>query len=118
MGELERERQAKAAAGAWTIGQAFGSRKVILLASVYFFALVGLYGFNFWFPTILKRATGLPNLTVTLIAALPYLLGALLMLWNGWHPDRTADPRCPTRLILSFFSPFLLLPFIFSLSIF
>src|SRR6202047_591444 len=93
MGELQREREAKAAAGAWTVSQALGSRKVILLASVYFFALVGLYGFNFWFPTILKGATGLPNLTVTLIAALPYLLGVVVMLWNGWHFDRTGERR-------------------------
>jgi ACS family tartrate transporter-like MFS transporter len=100
VGELQREKQAKAAARAWTVTQALGNGKVILLASVYFFALIGLYGFNFWFPTILKRATGLPNLTVTLIAALPYLLGIVAMLWNGWHSDRTGERRWHTSLIL------------------
>jgi ACS family tartrate transporter-like MFS transporter len=109
MGELQREREAKNAAGAWTVSQALASRKVILLASVYFFALVGLYGFNFWFPTILKRATGLPNLTVTLIAALPYLLGVVVMLWNGWHSDRTGERRWHTCLILFFCGAFMAL---------
>ncbi len=109
MGELQREREAKTVAGAWTISQALRSRKVILLASVYFFALVGLYGFNFWFPTILKRATGLPNLTVTLIAALPYLLGVVVMLWNGWHSDRTGERRWHTCLILFFCGAFMAL---------
>jgi ACS family tartrate transporter-like MFS transporter len=109
MGELQREKQAKAAAGTWTIRQALGNRKVILLASVYFFALIGLYGFNFWFPTILKRATGLPNLTVTLIAALPYLLGVVAMLWNGWHSDRTGERRWHTGLILFFCGAFMAL---------
>jgi len=108
-GELQREREAKAAAGAWTVSQALGSRKVILLASVYFFALVGLYGFNFWFPTILKRATGLPNLTVTMIAALPYLLGVIVMLWNGWHSDRTGERRWHTGSILFFCGAFMAL---------
>ncbi len=84
----------------WTIRQALGQRDVILLALVYFLALVGLYGFNFWFPTILKRATGLPNLTVTLIAALPYLLGTFLMVWNGWDSDRTGERRWHTAIIL------------------
>jgi ACS family tartrate transporter-like MFS transporter len=109
MGELQREKQAKAAARAWTVTQALGNGKVILLASVYFFALIGLYGFNFWFPTILKRATGLPNLTVTLIAALPYLLGIVAMLWNGWHSDRTGERRWHTSLILFFCGAFMAL---------
>jgi ACS family tartrate transporter-like MFS transporter len=107
IGELQREKQAKAAARAWTVTQALGNSKVILLASVYFFALIGLYGFNFWFPTILKRATGLPNLTVTLIAALPYLLGIAAMLWNGWHSDRTGERRWHTSLILFFCGAFM-----------
>jgi ACS family tartrate transporter-like MFS transporter len=100
LAELQREKQAKAASGAWTVSQALANPQIILLASIYFFALIGLYGFNFWFPTILKRATGLPNLTVTLIAALPYLLGVVAMLWNGWHSDRTGERRWHTGLIL------------------
>jgi ACS family tartrate transporter-like MFS transporter len=99
-GELQREKAAKSATKHWTIGQALGQRDVLLLALVYFLALVGLYGFNFWFPTILKRATGLPNLTVTLIAALPYLLGTFLMVWNGWDSDRTGERRWHTAIIL------------------
>src|SRR6202048_4863752 len=109
MSELQREREAKSAVGTWTVIQALRSRKVVLLASVYFFALVGLYGFNFWFFTILKRATGLPNLTVTLIAALPYLLGVAVMLWNGWHSDRTGERRWHTGMILLFCGAFMAL---------
>jgi ACS family tartrate transporter-like MFS transporter len=108
--ELQREKEAKAAAaGAWTIRRALGNREVILLALIYFLALVGLYGFNFWFPTILKRATGLPNLTVTLLAALPYLLGVVAMLWNGWHSDRTSERRWHTAVILALCGVFMAL---------
>jgi ACS family tartrate transporter-like MFS transporter len=98
--ELQREKDAKLATGSWTVRQALGQRDVMLLALIYFLALIGLYGFNFWFPTILKRATGLPNLTVTLIAALPYLLGVFVMVWNGWDSDRTGERRWHTAAIL------------------
>jgi ACS family tartrate transporter-like MFS transporter len=109
-GELRREKEAKAAAaGAWTIRRALGNREVILLALIYFLALIGLYGFNFWFPTILKRATGLPNLTVTMLAALPYLLGVFAMLWNGWHSDRTSERRWHTAVILALCGAFMAL---------
>src|ERR1019366_4258476 len=99
-GELQREKAAKSATGRWTVRQALSQRDVILLALIYFLALIGLYGFNFWFPTILKRATGLPDLTVTLIVVLPYLLGTFLMVWNGWDFDRTGERRWHTAVIL------------------
>jgi ACS family tartrate transporter-like MFS transporter len=98
--ELQKERNARGAAGHLTIWQAMAKREVVVLALVYFLALIGLYGFNFWFPTILKRATGLPNLTITLIAALPYILGVVVMVWNGWHSDRTGERRWHTAMII------------------
>jgi ACS family tartrate transporter-like MFS transporter len=106
-GELEKEKAAKSSTRSLTVAQALGQRDVILLALIYFLALVGLYGFNFWFPTILKRATGLPNLSVTLIAALPYLLGAFLMVWNGWDSDRTGERRWHTAAILGLCGAFM-----------
>ena len=108
-GELQREKAAKSATASWTVRQALGQRDVILLALIYFLALIGLYGFNFWFPTILKRATGLPNFTVTLIAALPYLLGAFVMIWNGWDSDRTGERRWHTAVILGLCGVFMAL---------
>src|SRR6266853_1250820 len=98
--ELRREKAAKSATRLWSVLQALGERDVVMLALVYFLALIGLYGFNFWFPTILKRATGLPNLTVTLIVALPYLLGVFVMIWNGWDSDRTGERRWHSAAIL------------------
>jgi MFS transporter, ACS family, tartrate transporter len=94
--ELQREKDEKSGLRSITIWQALGKREVILLALVYFFAVTGLYGFNIWFPTILKRATGLPNLGVTSIAALPYMVGLALMIWIGWNSDRTMERRWHT----------------------
>jgi MFS transporter, ACS family, tartrate transporter len=55
-----------------TILRALRQRRVVILALVYFFGDVGLYGFTIWFPTILKRVSALPVLTVTLLGTLPY----------------------------------------------
>ena len=76
------------------------SRQVILLTLVYFFAIIGIYGFVIWFPTIVQRATNLPNMAVTLLSALPYVAGLAAMIWNGWHSDRTAERRWHTAFPL------------------
>ncbi len=98
--ELEREKQAKRAVRSYTVWEALRQRDVILLALIYFFAVTGHYGFILWLPTILKRASGLPNLTVTLLATLPYVAGLTAMLVNGWHSDSTGERRWHTALPL------------------
>ena len=99
-GELQREKAAKSRTRVWTIGQAMRSRAVILLTLVYFFAIIGIYGFVIWFPTIVQRATNLPNMAVTLLSALPYVAGLAVMIYNGWHSDRTAERRWHTAFPL------------------
>ncbi len=98
--ELEREKQAKKAIRTYTVWEALRERDVILLALIYFLAVTGHYGFILWLPTILQRLSGLPNLTITLLAALPYLAGLTAMLANGWHSDRTGERRWHTALPL------------------
>jgi ACS family tartrate transporter-like MFS transporter len=98
--ELQREKEAKTAVHSHSIGEALRHPDVLLLALIYFLALIGIYGFNIWFPTIVKRATGLPNLTVALLSALPYVAGTIAMLWNGWHSDRTNERRWHTAFPL------------------
>jgi ACS family tartrate transporter-like MFS transporter len=98
--ELRREKEAKSKVRAWTIGQAMRSREVVLLTLVYFFAIIGIYGFVIWFPTIVQRATNLPNMAVTLLSALPYVAGLGAMIWNGWHSDRTRERRWHTAFPL------------------
>jgi len=99
-GELQREKEIKSRVHSHSITEALRHRDVILLAAIYFLALIGIYGFNIWFPTIVKRATGLPNLTVSLLAALPYAAGFIAMLANGWSSDRTGERRWHTALPL------------------
>jgi ACS family tartrate transporter-like MFS transporter len=92
-GELEREKEAKKTLRPFSIWQALRDRNVILLMFCYFFATSGNYGIAFWLPTILKRISGKSDLMVTLLAALPYLAGAITQQMNGWHSDRTQERK-------------------------
>lgn len=98
--ELGREKEAKLQVKRVSIGEALRTPRVILLTLVYFLAVTGIYGFAVWFPTILKRATGFSNFTVTLLAALPYVAGVAAMLFNGWHSDRSRERRWHTAVPL------------------
>ena len=98
--ELQREKAAKSRERRWTVWQAISSPQVIVLTLVYFFAIIGIYGFVIWFPTIVQRATNLPNMAVTLLAALPYVAGLAAMIGNGWHSDKTAERRWHTAFPL------------------
>jgi len=94
--ELCREKQGKGGLQSHNALDAFRSREVLLLSIVYFFGITGFYGFAFWLPTILKRMSGLPNMTVTLIAIGPYLVSLVVMLGIGWHSDLTSERRWHT----------------------
>jgi ACS family tartrate transporter-like MFS transporter len=98
--ELEREKRAKKAVRNYTVWQALRNRDVLLLALLYFLAVAGHYGFILWQPTILKRASGLPNFTITILASLPFLAGAVAMVLNGWHSDKTGERRWHAALPL------------------
>ena len=90
-GELEREKQSKASS--ISVWQALRQRNVLMLTLIYFLGTAGLYGFTFWLPTILKRASGYSTWVVTLLVTLPYLAALAATLVNGWHSDRTQERR-------------------------
>lgn len=94
--ELEREKAVKNAVRSYTVAEALRHREVILLALIYFLSVTGFYGFTIWFPTILKRASGLSTSTVTLVVALPYLVALIATLLNSWRSDRTQERRWHT----------------------
>ena len=76
-----------------SVAQALRSRLVLLLATVSFLNYFVGYGFYFWFPTMLKRQSGLSDLGVGLIGVIPYLAMFAAMIANGWHSDRYMERR-------------------------
>ena len=92
---LERKlRQEEPAGGRSTaVWQALRSRAILLLAAVTFLDYFVLYSFIFWFPTMLKRLSGLSDMQMGLLGAAPYLVAFVAMQVNGWHSDRGRERR-------------------------
>ena len=82
-----------AGAPATTMEQALRSRTVLLLASLTFLNYFVLYSFAFWFPTMLKRQSGLSDIRVGLLGAVPYVVAFVAMQANGWHSDESGERR-------------------------
>lgn len=73
---------------------AFASRNVILLAAQYALWSIGVYGFVFWLPTIIKSSgSGHSIVTTGLLSAVPYALATILMLVVSYASDRSGRRR-------------------------
>jgi MFS transporter, ACS family, tartrate transporter len=90
MGELEREQRSKQGHGGhWAWVHHLGM--VLLLTSVYFCLNFTSYGLSMFMPRIIKSQSGASDKMASLLASLPYLLGFIGILVNGWHSDKTRE---------------------------
>ena len=94
--QLAQEKQYLQGAHSQDIWKALRHREVVLSALAYFFIVTSTYGLNFWLPTLVKKFSGLPNLMVTFIVAIPYAVALLAMLAVGWSSDRRGERRWHT----------------------
>lgn len=69
--------------------QAFRKPGVIVLAVQYFLWSIGVYGFVFWLPTILKAASHQRIGNTGAMSAAPYALAVILMVVSSHFSDRT-----------------------------
>ena len=76
-----------------TVWQALKSRTILLLAGLAFLNYFAFYTFAFWFPTMLKRQSGLSDARVGLVGAVPYIATFIVMQINGWHSDKYCERR-------------------------
>lgn len=95
---LEEEKPANV--GTVSMWRALGSRPVLLLAAAAFLEYFVFYTMAFWFPTILKRLSGLSNQRIGMLGTLPYLACLVAMLINGWHSDRHGERRVHSAIPL------------------
>src|SRR4051794_17525960 len=68
--------------------QALKERNVVLLALQYLLWSVGVYGFVFWLPTIVKAGSGYGIAATGLLSAIPYAFAAAAMLADSYGSDR------------------------------
>jgi len=67
--------------------------RVWLFALIYFGLNLGVYGFGFWAPQMIKSLGEFSNEQIGLITVIPYACGALAMFLWGRRSDRTGERR-------------------------
>ncbi|CAM4466446.1 MFS transporter [Nocardia ninae] len=94
--ELAAEQAEVEKAEQWTVRKALTDSRVIGLALVYGGIVYGLYALGFFLPTIIKGfeqqyGTSYSVVERGLINAVPYVIGAVVMVWWSRHGDRTGE---------------------------
>lgn len=89
---LRAERAQREAVHAPSVWEAIFHFRVWALSFVYFGAVAGLYGVTFWLPQIVN-AFGLSSFGTGCVVALPYVAGAVVMVWYGRRSDRTMERK-------------------------
>ncbi|WP_078001075.1 MFS transporter [Izhakiella australiensis] len=70
------------------------NRHVLYLAVTYVFIVMAIYGITFWMPTIIKGFKDhFSNTAIGFLVVIPTLVGAVAMLINGWHSDKTMERK-------------------------
>jgi MFS transporter, ACS family, tartrate transporter len=96
---LTLEQRQREAVHEFTVAQALVNPRVIGLSLVYFGAVATNYGLGFFLPQIVK-AFGLSTFMTTVVAAAPYAVGLVAMVWWGRRSDRVAERRFHTAFPL------------------
>ena len=89
---LTLERKQRDTAHEFTVAQALTNPKVIALSLVYFGAVATNYGLGFFLPQIVKTS-GLTTFMTTVVAAIPYAVGTIAMVWWGRRSDHVGERR-------------------------
>jgi ACS family tartrate transporter-like MFS transporter len=89
---LEEERRVRESAKRFSVWEALGNTRVLLLACVYFGAMASLYGLGFFLPQIV-RDFGLGFTATGFVTAIPYVIGTAGMIWWGRRSDRMRERK-------------------------
>jgi ACS family tartrate transporter-like MFS transporter len=67
--------------------------RVLLLLGAYFALMNVSYALVMWLPKILKATYGHTTFATTLLTSAPFLVATPMILWIGWHSDKTKERR-------------------------
>jgi len=81
-----------------SVWHALTSRTILRLATAAFISYLPMYSFAFWIPTMLKSFSGLSDVRVGVLGAIPYLVTFVVMQVNGWHSDRSGERHCHSAI--------------------
>lgn len=71
---------------------------ILLLSLVYFGLNTVSYGVSLWLPTLIKSLSGMSNLEIGVLSAIPYIAAAIAMVVVGLHSDRSGERRWHTAM--------------------
>jgi D-galactonate transporter len=89
---LEDERLQRETVRRYSVREALLNPKVLALSLVYFGAVATNYGLSFFLPQIVK-AFGISNVQAGVVAALPYVVGLVSIVFWGRRSDRKLERR-------------------------
>jgi D-galactonate transporter len=89
---LEDERLQRETVRRYSVREALLNPKVLALSLVYFGAVATNYGLSFFLPQIVK-AFGVSDFQAGLVAALPYIVGVVSIVFWGRRSDRKLERR-------------------------
>lgn len=69
---------------------------IFILTLVYFGLNTVSYGISLWLPNLIKSLSGMSNLKIGVLSAIPYVAAAAAMVIVGLHSDRTGERRWHT----------------------
>lgn len=85
----EAARRGVADPGVWSV---FRNPRAMLLAVTDLLLVLGAFGVTFYLPVIVRSfGTDVSYTRSSLLTAVPFAVGAVFMLLNGWHSDRTGE---------------------------
>ena len=90
---LREERIAKRHHGFATVREALGSGRIWTLALIYFAVVMSFYGISLWLPQIIRFFSGLSDMAVGLVSAIPWIAASFGMVLIGRSSDRTGERR-------------------------
>jgi len=96
--ELTAEQRSVQRTEHWTVRRSLTHPRILGLAAIYAGIVYGLYALGFFLPTIVagfqqQYGTHYSVVQRGLIIAVPYVIGAVAMVWWGRHGDRTGERR-------------------------
>jgi MFS transporter, ACS family, tartrate transporter len=77
---------------------AIRNMQIWLLAIVYFGINTVSYGISLWLPKLIHSLSGVPEFTIGMLSAIPYVAAAIAMVVVGLHSDHSRERRWHTAL--------------------
>ena len=96
--KLAGERQSELGLRPDSIWRAVFSLRIWMLSLVYFGVPTAMYGVTLWLPSVIRALSGLSYFTTGVVATIPFLVTAVLMVLVGVHSDRAEERRWHTAI--------------------